>query len=79
MLGLGLRVPAGDGAHLVGAAVTERLRAEDVLEEHPQRVRQARDVGLPCKRVEACDRERPSADLDLSQCAEGVCHFFPRF
>ena len=79
VLGLGLRVPAGDGAHLVGAAVTERLRAEDVLEQHPQRVRQARDVGLPRERVEACDRERPPAGLDLPQCAEGVCHFFPRF
>ncbi len=79
VLGLGLRIPAGDGAHLVGAAVAQRLGAEDVLEQHAQRVRQSRNLGLSRERVQACDREGPPAGVDLSQCAEGVCHFFPRF
>ena len=64
---LGVRVPAGDSPHLVGAAVAQGLGAEDVLQQDAERVRKPGDVGLARQSVEPRDRMRPPAGVELTQ------------
>ena len=71
VLRLGLGVPLGDGTHLLGAAVAQRLRAEDVLEQDAKRVRKPRDIGLRAEGAEPCERVRRAAGDELLE--DRVC------
>jgi len=66
---LGIRVPAGDRAHLLLAPQAQCLGPEDVLEQDAERVRKALEIGLGAESAEPSDRVRPPAGLDLSQCS----------
>ena len=70
--GLGLRVPRGERLDVLRADADAVLVAQQVLEQHLQRERQARDVvgGLQC--LEGVDLICAPADLELGPRAEGI-------
>ena len=65
VLRLGLGVPLGDGTHLLGASVAQRLRPEHVLEQDAKRVWKPRDIVLRAESAEPRERVRRAAGDEL--------------